>query len=1126
MRNGLARVACLCLISSGCSLVTDFGGFVFESDGHSDSGPEPRDSGSQPGDGGEQRDAAVTRDAAMPRDAGAVDGGAPDGGDANVADASEDAQVDAGPAPDPLCDVAPCDEVAKCSSKTGRAICTCPKGYYDFNGDGTECVDLNECKAGLYQCDDDATCFNTQGGYDCVCNPGFLYDASSRDCLDSCLVLLSTTCDAAVGLCTKPNGEAECRCPAGYMDVNGDGTVCEPDLVCMALGCDPHAQCDGTDVTPACVCPSGYTGNGMVCTDVDECALDMDDCDANAACTNTLGGFVCTCTDGYEGDGKSCSDVNECTAGTHACSANADCSNTVGDYTCACRAGYNGDGFGCADDDECMLGADNCSPNANCTNTPGTFSCACKPGYQGDGETCDDVDECAAGSDDCAPSEACANTQGSFTCGCDPGYRKNASGQCVDVNECAELLANCSSNADCTNTAGGFSCACKSGYGGDGVTCADINECTAGTHNCSANATCSNNAGGFSCACNSGYSGSGVVCNDINECALDTDNCHPTRAMCSNNPGGFSCTCLTGYSGNGVTCSDIDECVANTDTCDGTPDACVNTPGSYSCACPNGYSGNGVGANGCADVNECTLNTDNCDSSPDACTNVIGSFSCVCPSGYNGDGVGASGCADVNECSLNTDTCDGTPDACVNNAGGYTCSCPMGYTGTGQGPSGCADVNECTLNTDNCDSTPDACVNTTGGYTCTCPIGWTMPGNGQGQFGCCQLDGLHTDITHPNDGLDNDCDGLWDRPVIQPANTFPEAGGASSAADVSITITTSVIPSGTLQCRSYRRGTSLPAFATCLNPVHNPALSTSAANDGAWRTEMRWSWPDGRFSHITAYDYYVHSSLHGAPKCPSLGVTDDAIFTAADGYLKAANVGPGRTDPGPFSPGSDTFLANPFVTVTYKPITFYFFDLRRAISVNANAGTPYGADMWSLRKRFVLGSNNRYVLIRRVYGSKAAYSYLQTRDCKVAHVEVLNSQHDVSKPPLPFKYYAHYAEFSCDAVVVNRAGAGVCVNVNTGTIVIGPSHYRNPYSGAPGAAGSLGYALSSTEASDNFMWKHLLDERGWHGHFRQGAYPTAPESGFRNFSQKCDTAGCNNDDSYELYLPDKAILRP
>jgi len=32
-------------------------------------------------------------------------------------------------------------------------------------------------------------------------------------------------------------------------------------------------------------------------------------------------------------------------------------------------------------------------------------------------------------------------------------------------------------------------------------------------------------------------------------------------------------------------------------------------------------------------------------------------------------------------------------------------------------------------------------------------------------------------------------------------------------------------------------------------------------------------------------------------------------------------------------------------------------------------------------------------------------------------------------------------------------------------------------------------------------------------------------SGFRNFSQKCDTAGCSTDE-YELFLPDKAIMRP
>ncbi|XP_072022656.1 thrombospondin-1-like [Amphiura filiformis] len=45
--------------------------------------------------------------------------------------------------------------------------------------------------------------------------------------------------------------------------------------------------------------------------DIDECALSTDNCDANAACTNTVGSFTCACDAGYSGDGIICTDIDE-----------------------------------------------------------------------------------------------------------------------------------------------------------------------------------------------------------------------------------------------------------------------------------------------------------------------------------------------------------------------------------------------------------------------------------------------------------------------------------------------------------------------------------------------------------------------------------------------------------------------------------------------------------------------------------------------------------------------------------------------------------------------------------------------------------------------------------------------
>jgi hypothetical protein len=170
--------------------------------------------------------------------------------------------------------------------------------------------------------------------------------------------------------------------------------------------------------------------------------------------------------------------------------------------------------------------------------------------------------------------------------------------------------------------------------------------------------------------------------------------------------------------------------------------------------------------------------------------------------------------------------------------------------------------------------------------------------------------------------------------------------------------------------------------------------------------------------------------------------------------------------------------------------------------------------MWSLRKRFVLSANSRYVLIRRTYSSKAAWAD-NIRNCKVARFEYADS--DFIKSQAGAWLYVNKTH-ECDAVVVNRAGAGICVTVSGSTFTVATSHRFNKHSKG------WGYRVSTTVAPDNFMWRHLLDERGWHNRF-QGVIP-APETGFRNFSQKCATTDCNKDNEHELFLPDKALLRP
>lgn len=71
--------------------------------------------------------------------------------------------------------------------------------------------------------------------------------------------------------------------------------------------CGENATCTGN----TCACDTGYEGDGLTCTDVDECMTDNGGCDANAACFNTDGGRNCGCNTGFVGDGLTCRRVWE-----------------------------------------------------------------------------------------------------------------------------------------------------------------------------------------------------------------------------------------------------------------------------------------------------------------------------------------------------------------------------------------------------------------------------------------------------------------------------------------------------------------------------------------------------------------------------------------------------------------------------------------------------------------------------------------------------------------------------------------------------------------------------------------------------------------------------------------------
>ena len=204
---------------------------------------------------------------------------------------------------------------------------------------------LQACLSGLYAENDrchacDATCVTCAGGGNTSC----------------------TSCNHASDTPHLVNGA--CILKVGFRLVNG--TLVAIDY-CAEQGhtCHDPTTCVNVDTTSRgfeCSCPAGFTGDGITCTDVDECATSP--CDARATCTNTPGSYGCACTvAGYTGNGFVCSDEDECSRGTHNCQAEIGvCSNNEGGFTCSCPSGYRGNGLdNCTNIDEvraCTLATD------------------------------------------------------------------------------------------------------------------------------------------------------------------------------------------------------------------------------------------------------------------------------------------------------------------------------------------------------------------------------------------------------------------------------------------------------------------------------------------------------------------------------------------------------------------------------------------------------------------------------------------------------------------------------------------------------------------------------------------------------------------------------------------------
>ncbi|VDN55231.1 unnamed protein product [Dracunculus medinensis] len=626
----------------------------------------------------------------------------------------------------------------------------------------------DECSLGMHDCDKTARCIDTDDGYLCACQAGYLDQSSDQvnkpgrkctaernECADG------THKCSPNAICTDTVEGYVCRCKPGYVDFSPNphsfgGVVCKEimnECLNQALNtCHKDAICIDTVDSYKCICKNGYIdldelrNPGRQCKKEqnNRCSAGNNDCDRNARCIQRgKNDYECACLAGYRDKspnpskpGRVCIPlIPECDNPTlNDCDSpdRAICTDTDEGYICRCRQGFLDISPNIAEkpgrllEDECAKGTDDCARDGGiCEDTPDSFTCRCAINYldvsfdrqKRPGRKCKRlVDECRTGQNDCSPEAICTDTEDSYICACPPGHIDVSPDtihlpgrRCLlRINECKENKNDCSPNADCIDTAESYSCKCRDDFVDESP---DRNR-------------------------------PGRICKPalVDECRLGKHDCHK-NAICQDLSQGYSCHCKSEYideSPNRVSLPGRvcvarptpppEECrVDSSSSCKvELNEVCRLINGVAKCACPINYKRD-PSTKSCTVINECNF-PQLIDCHPSAeCIDQPNSYTCRCLKGFKDvsppNKPGRICQAYINECQFpHLNDCHQNAE-CIDKEDGYECKCYQGFKDGSPDRPGrlCKQmINECAKSSLNSCDKNAKCIDLDEGYRCEC----------------------------------------------------------------------------------------------------------------------------------------------------------------------------------------------------------------------------------------------------------------------------------------------------------------------------------------------------------------------------------------------------------------------